>query len=125
MNSRSIIKEVCPTSTLELIKRGYLLLDVRENNEVQELAFDISGLIHIPLSELEERHLEIPKDEIIIVACRTGERSYRAIEYLREIGLTNLLNMKKGLVKWVQKGFPTKGDTSSIPLHTCSRGFHC
>jgi rhodanese-related sulfurtransferase len=125
MNSRSIIKEVCPTSTLELIKRGYLLLDVRENNEVQELAFEIPGLIHIPLSELEERHLEIPKDEIIIVACHTGERSYRAIEYLREIGLTNLLNMKKGLVKWVQKGFPTKGDTSSIPQHTCCRGFHC
>ena len=125
MTSEIIIKEVCPTSTQELIKRGYLLLDIRENREVQKIAFNVPRLLHIPLSELEERYLEIPKDEIIIVACHTGERSYRAVSYLKQLGFTNLLNMKKGLEKWVQKGFPTLGDTSSIPQHTCCGGSHC
>jgi hypothetical protein len=35
------IKEVCPTSTLELIKRNYLLLDVREENEFNQFSFDV------------------------------------------------------------------------------------
>ncbi len=125
MNTEIIIKEVCPTSTQELIKRGYLLLDIRENREVQKLAFHVPRLLHIPLSELEERCLEIPKDEIIIVACHTGERSYRAVSYLKQLGFNNLLNMKKGLEKWVQKGFPTIGDTSSIQQHTCCGDSHC
>ena len=119
------IKEVCPTSTQELIKRGYLLLDIREKKEVEKLSFNVPRLLHIPLSELEEKYNQIPKDEIIIVVCTTGERSYRAVSYLKEKGLSNLLNMKKGLEKWVQKGFPTLGDTSSIPQHACCGDSHC
>ena len=32
------IKEVCPTSTQELIQRDYLLLDIREVSEVEQVA---------------------------------------------------------------------------------------
>jgi rhodanese-related sulfurtransferase len=119
------IKEVCPTSTQELIKRDYLLLDIREKRETDVLKFDVPKLLYIPISELEERYLEIPRDEKIIVVCETGERSLRVVSFLQKLGFTNVLNMKKGLVKWVQKGFPTVGDTSSIPEHVCCGGSHC
>jgi len=125
MENKTIVKEVCPTSTQELINRGYLLLDVRENREVEQIAFNVPRILNIPLSELEDRYNQIPKDEIIIVACLTGERSYRAILYLKSIGFTNLINMKKGIEKWVQKGFPTKGDTSIIPQKSCCGNSHC
>ena len=69
------IKEVCPTSTLELIKRNYLLLDVREENEFNQFSFDVPRVLHIPVSQLADRINEIPKDEKVIVACLTGERS--------------------------------------------------
>ena len=119
------IKEVCPTSTQELIKRDYLILDIREKRETDALKFDAPKLLYIPMSELEERYLEIPKDEKIVVVCETGERSLRVVAFLQKIGFTNVINMKKGLVKWVQKGFPTIGDTSSIPEHTCCDHSHC
>ena len=119
------IKEVCPTSTQELIKRNYLLLDIREKRETDILKFDVPNLLYIPMSELEERYLEVPKDEKIIVVCETGERSLRVVSFLQRIGFTNVINMKKGLEKWVQKGFPTIGDTSSIPEHTCCVHSHC
>ncbi len=119
------IKEVCPTSSQELIKRGYLLLDIRENNEVSQLAFDVPRILHIPMSELEDRIQELPKDEKVIVACTTGERSRRVVDFLQYHGYTNYLNMKKGLEKWVQKGYPTKGDTSQIPSHSCCGEAHC
>ena len=64
------IKEVCPTSTLELIKRNYLLIDVREENEFHQFSFDVPRVLHIPLSKLEERMNEIPKDEKVILLLK-------------------------------------------------------
>jgi rhodanese-related sulfurtransferase len=124
MESKTV-KEVCPTSTQELIKRDYLLLDIREKRETDVLKFDAPKLLYIPMSEIEERYLEIPKDEKIVVVCESGERSWRVVSFLQKLGFTNVINMKKGLEKWVQKGFPTVGDTSSIPEHTCCGHSHC
>lgn len=115
------VKEVCPTSTLELVKRNYLILDVRENIEFDEFSFDVPRVLHIPLSELELRLREIPTDEKVIVACLTGERSLRVVNFLNDYGFTNLINMKKGLSKWIQKGYPIKG-TSTIEAHDCCGG---
>jgi len=46
-------KEVCPTTTQGLLREGAILVDVRERDEIAELAFDVPGLIIMPLSELE------------------------------------------------------------------------
>ena len=62
------IKEVCPTSTLELITRGYLILDVREEDEFLECTFDVPRIMNIPVSQLEERIDEIPIDEKVIAS---------------------------------------------------------
>jgi len=44
----------------------------------------VPRLLHIPMSELVEKYNLIPKDEIIIVVCTTGERSYSAASYLKK-----------------------------------------
>ena len=125
MKPEIIIKEVCPTSTQELIQRDYLLLDIREVFEVEQVSLDVPRILYIPMSSLEERIHELPKDEKVIVVCTTGERSKRVVSYLQYHGYSNYINMKKGIEKWVQKGFPTKGDTSYIPSHTCCGDSHC
>ena len=53
-------KEVCPTTTQGLLREGAILVDVRERDEIAELAFDVPGLIIMPLSELEARYAELP-----------------------------------------------------------------
>ncbi|CAM3654531.1 rhodanese-like domain-containing protein [Flavobacterium gelidilacus] len=119
------IKEVCPTSTLELIKRNYLLLDVREENEFNQFSFDVPRVLNIPMSQLTERMNEIPKDEKVILACLTGERSLRAVQFLNEYGFTNLLNMKKGLSKWAQKEYPIKGESIVQEKLCCGEHSNC
>ncbi len=119
------IKEVCPTSTLELIRRNYLLLDVREENEINQFSFDVPRILYIPVSQLIERMNEIPKDEKVIVACLSGERSYRVVRFLYDYGFTNLLNMKKGLEKWIQKGYPTHGEIIISENSCCGGHSHC
>jgi rhodanese-related sulfurtransferase len=119
------IKEVCPTSTLELLKRNYLLLDVREENEFNQFSFDVPRIVHIPMSQLIDRINEIPRDEKVIVACLTGDRSSKVVHLLHENGFTNLLNMKKGLSKWTQKGYPIKGASIIQEKPCCREHAHC
>jgi len=108
------VKEICPTKTQALIKNGALLIDVREKEEVAQLAFDVPNIINIPLSVFEEHYTEIPKDREVVLVCKAGIRSLRATGFMVYNGYDNVINMKHGMIRWAQKGFPTIGDTSSV-----------
>lgn len=107
-------KEVCPTTTQSLLKQGYTLVDVRERDEIAQLAFDVANLIIMPLSELEQRYAELPTDRPLILACQNGSRSLRATYYLMNKGYTNVTNMKFGMERWVSRGFPIQGDPGAL-----------
>jgi rhodanese-related sulfurtransferase len=129
MENQTLIQEICPTTTQEWIKNGALLVDVRENDEVQALSYDIPSLLHIPLSQFEERFSEIPQDKDVVMVCRSGARSLRAAGFLKNHGYTKVVNMQHGIIRWAQKGFPTKGDTSSVLGNSsgscCSTSTNC
>jgi len=114
MENQTLVKEICPTTTQQWVKEGAVLVDVREADEIAELAFDVPNIMHIPLTQFEERYTEIPKDKVVVMVCKVGGRSLRAAGYLVNHGYENVVNMKHGLVRWVQKGFPTKGDTAAV-----------
>lgn len=114
MDNQTLVKEICPTTTQSWIKEGALLVDVRENDEVTELAYDVPNIIHIPLSQFEERFQEIPKDQKVIMVCKSGGRSLRATGFLVNHGYENVVNMQHGMIRWAEKGFPTKGDVASV-----------
>lgn len=120
MEKQTLVKEICPTTTQEWVKNGALLVDVREKDEVAQLAYQVPNIINIPLSEFEERFNEIPKDKEVVVVCRSGGRSLRAAGFLVNHGYTNVVNMEHGMIRWVQKGFSTKGDTSVVSGNTQS-----
>lgn len=101
--------EVCPTTTRRLVAAGALLVDVREQNEIAALAFDVPGVIHIPLLELETSWQELPKDRDLIFVCKSGARSLKATYYMQFRGHDRVSNMSGGIVKWMQKGFPVVG----------------
>jgi rhodanese-related sulfurtransferase len=113
METQSLVKEICPTITQAYVKKGALLVDVREEHEVAELSFDVPSILNIPLSEFDNRYLEIPNDQTVVMVGN-GEGSLRAAGFLINHGYSHVLNMKHGIVRWVQKGFPIKGDPSVI-----------
>jgi rhodanese-related sulfurtransferase len=114
METQTLVNEICPTTTQSWIADGALLVDVRELNEISELSYDVPSILHIPLSEFETRYTEIPKDRKVVMVCRSGGRSLRAAGFLVNHGYDQVVNMKRGIIRWVQKGFPTIGDTSSV-----------
>ncbi|MDO9074733.1 MAG: rhodanese-like domain-containing protein [Rubrivivax sp.] len=102
-------REVCPTTTRRLIGEGALLVDVRELNEVAQLAFDVPDVLLMPMSELEQRHAELPRDRQLVLACAAGDRSLKATYFLMYQGYSQVANMEGGIMKWARKGFPIRG----------------
>jgi rhodanese-related sulfurtransferase len=85
-------------------KQGTLLLDVREPAEYAEV--HAANVKLIPLGELDSRLQEIAahKDKPIVVMCRSGRRSARAVSMLQEAGFTQVSNMKGGMMAWEDAG---------------------
>ena len=76
------------------------ILDVREPNEY-EIA-NIGGHL-IPLAELPERISELDPYKEIIVHCKSGGRSARAVRFLQKAGFTNAKNLAGGIDAWAQR----------------------
>lgn len=74
------------------------VLDVREPHEIAICA--IEGTIKIPLGDVAERHLEVPKDREVVVHCKMGGRSAQAVEFLQSKGYTNVKNLAGGIIRW-------------------------
>lgn len=56
--------------------------------------------LSIPLGQLEERLAEVPTDADLVVFCRVGSRSARAVERLQHFGYRRVFNLEGGLEKW-------------------------
>lgn len=80
-------------------EEGYVILDVRTQQEYDES--HIPGAILIPNTEIEERAEEIltDKDQLILVYCRSGRRSKMAAEALVQLGYTNIKEFG-GIIDW-------------------------
>lgn len=115
-------REVCPTTTRRLLGEGALLLDVRERAEVEQVAFAVPSAVALPLSELEQRFGELPRDRPLVVACDDGSRSLKATYYLMFQGYTEVAHMAGGLAKWARRGFPVRGDASVLASAPSARG---
>jgi adenylyltransferase/sulfurtransferase len=75
-----------------------LILDVREPAELAEGA--IPGSLMIPLGELPRRLAELDPSREIVVHCRSGARSARAVALMRERGFNRASNLTGGILNW-------------------------
>lgn len=114
-------KQFCPSLTLrKATEEGALLVDVREPDEVAQLSIDLPGVIHLPLSQLESRFGELPRDRQLILVCAVGQRSLKATYFLMYHGYSQVANMEDGIAKWARKGFPLKGSANATAGACCT-----
>ena len=71
----------------------------------------IPGSINIPLSHLQQRIDEIPRDRRIAVHCAGGYRSSIAASILHQHGITNLIEMAGGIAAWEAAKLPLVSET--------------
>ncbi|MFL5731667.1 MAG: molybdopterin-synthase adenylyltransferase MoeB [Chloroflexia bacterium] len=82
-----------------------MLLDVREPNE-WEIA-RLEGARLIPVNSVTQHASELSTADEIVVYCKAGVRSARAVNALRELGFRKLWNLKGGIDAWTQEIDPS------------------
>jgi molybdopterin/thiamine biosynthesis adenylyltransferase/rhodanese-related sulfurtransferase len=90
---------------LEKPELGVRVIDVREPDE-QSIA-SIPGVPLLPLSEIERRYQELDPDQNYYIHCKSGGRSMRALEFLRQKGFKHLKSVKGGITAWSKEIDPS------------------
>ena len=101
------IREVSVNEAFELLDGDAVLLDVREDSEWE--AGHAPMATSVPLAELPDVIEDLPRDRLIICACRSGGRSLRAATYLSERGF-DAVNLAGGMLAWFAEDLPFESD---------------
>ncbi|MFK5986966.1 MAG: rhodanese-like domain-containing protein [Pseudomonadota bacterium] len=74
------------TAAHKAVDNGAIIVDVRTPKEYKSK--HIKGAINLPLRELHNSYVRLPKDKEIVVYCRSGNRSATASKLLKQHGFT-------------------------------------
>jgi adenylyltransferase/sulfurtransferase len=98
--------EIDPVAVKARIDRGddFILIDVREPHEYQICSIPKARLI--PLGELPQRVHELSTADDIVCHCKSGVRSGKAVDFLRQAGFKKVKNMKGGILAWSDRVDP-------------------
>src|SRR5580704_15827753 len=99
--------DIEPTEVKAKIDRGdrFVLIDVREPHEYQICNIPQAKLI--PLGDLPKRVNELDSAAEIIAHCKSGMRSAKAVDFLKQSGFRKVRNMKGGILAWSDKVDPS------------------
>jgi sulfur-carrier protein adenylyltransferase/sulfurtransferase len=113
--TRDRIREVDARESARLREQGAVLVDVREQDEVDQGI--VPGAVHIPRGFLEMRiEQAIPdRDTPIVVYCAGGVRSAFGAEALEHLGYRNVASMAGGFSAWKSAGLPWRVPQSLSP----------
>lgn len=102
------VPEITVTELKERLDTGNVpvLVDVREYYEADIADLPEVGQLRIPMAELMERIDEMDKESELVLYCRSGSRSDRAVRYLLRQGFANVFNLKGGMLAWREEVDP-------------------
>ena len=101
------VHDLTPDEVSKGLAEGrYLLVDVREPNEVATEAYPES--VVVPLSSFDPTDIPDPHGKQVVFACRSGKRSVTASLAAQAAGLPYDKHLAGGMLGWKAAGLPTK-----------------
>jgi rhodanese-related sulfurtransferase len=101
------VKDLTPQDVSKGMAEGrYLLVDVREPNEVTAEAYP--GGVVVPLSSFDPHAIPDPQGKQVVFACRSGKRSVTASLAAQAVGLPHDKHLAGGILGWKAAGLPTR-----------------
>lgn len=82
---------------------GFRVIDVRQMDEIAQGT--VPKAEALPLSILPAKMHDLPKDEKLVLVCRSGARSAQACMFLQQQGFSNVYNLRGGMIGWIGSGF--------------------
>ena len=105
-DATGVAREISVDEAYQEYQNGTFVVDVRTQEEWDE--YHVPNVPLIPLDQLPDRLNEIPKDKIILVICRSGNRSQEGRDILLSAGY-QATSMTGGIKEWYAKGYPIEG----------------
>ena len=99
------VREMTAADLKDRLDRGERLtiIDVRDRHEWEIVNLESQGARLIPLSEIEDRLVEIDSRDEIVLHCKMGGRSAKAAHLLRDRGYGKLWNLRGGILAWADE----------------------
>ncbi len=85
-------------------EEGAYILDVRTPEEWEEK--HVPGATLITLDTLAEHVDEVPRDQEVVVICRSGNRSQTGRDILLAAGFEQVTSVAGGINDWIASGYP-------------------
>ncbi len=117
---RGDILNLTPKESLQLVKKGAFIIDLRDPDYLDYKIFDVENMINIPLSVLKDNTDKLPKDKALILADSSGLHSKSGVKALKEEGFENIANMAGGFLEWERDGLPVSIDINERLSGSCA-----
>lgn len=99
------VPAVTAEEAVAMIDDGAMLVDIRELDEWQTIR--IPGADFKPLSQIQDWFEDLPRDQDIILQCRSGSRSAQATHALMtQAGFDRVFNLTGGIIAWHSADLP-------------------
>jgi rhodanese-related sulfurtransferase len=107
-----VIKNITPEEAHVLIEKNknnpnFAILDVRTPEEFAEGHIENAATLDYYSESFRDDLNKLDKNKTYITHCRSGSRSGKTINMMKELGFKEAYNMLGGIVEWKEKGFPT------------------
>jgi rhodanese-related sulfurtransferase len=104
------IKVITPQEVYEAVydHDAQQLVDVRTPEEFDESHLKNAQNICVTEDGFKEKAAKLDKKKPVYVYCRSGKRSAKAAQILKEMGFTEIYDMDGGILNWKAKGMDTE-----------------
>ena len=107
-----IIKNITPKEAYTLILKnkdnpGFVILDVRTPGEFANGRIENAVNLDYYSQTFKNDLNKLDKDKTYLIYCRTGSRSGKALDIMKELKFGKVYNMLGGITQWKTEGLPT------------------
>lgn len=116
--AKKAIQHIAPAELMKWNKedKKFILVDVREQDEVAAGWIDANKVLKIPRGLLDIKAMKgaIKPDQTIVVYCKVGGRGSLSTKMLQDLGFKNVYNLKGGVMGWLKAGYPIVNITGTF-----------
>ena len=102
--SSPVTNIISESDFIELKDSEYILIDVRTQDEFDSGHINSAINLDFYSNTFKNDILSLPKNETIVLYCRTNNRSSKTATILQENGYRDILVIKGGITEWVKNG---------------------
>ena len=111
ISDSQILEDISPKETFEPIEKNegnenFVIIDVRTSEEFAGGHIEGAILIDFNSENFIDEIGKLDRNLTYLIYCRAARRSSLALDDMKDLGFTKVYNMKGGIVRWEEEGFP-------------------